>query len=108
VDVDATLDGRPPAPVESAVYFAVAEALTNSAKYSAAHSTWVWLRHDGTSLTALVGDDGVGGAQFTAEGGLSGIERRLAAFDGTVTVASPHGGPTIITITVPCELALTR
>jgi signal transduction histidine kinase len=108
VDVDATLDGRPPAPVESAVYFAVAEALTNSAKYSAAHSTWVWLRHDGTSLTALVGDDGVGGAQFTPEGGLSGIERRLAAFDGTVTVASPHGGPTIVTITVPCELALTR
>ena len=107
VDVDAVLDGRPPAPVESAVYFAVAEALTNSAKYSAARSSWVWLRHDGVRLTALVGDDGVGGAQLTPEGGLAGIERRLTAFDGTVTVASPPGGPTIVTMTVPCELAPT-
>ena len=104
VEVDVALDGRPPAPVESAVYFAVAEALTNSAKYAAARNTWVWLRHDGTQLTALVGDDGVGGAGMTPDGGLTGIERRMSAFDGTVTVASPPGGPTIVTITVPCEL----
>ncbi len=105
VDVDVDLPGRPPAPVESAVYFAVAEALTNSAKYSAAQHTWVWLRHDGAQLTALVGDDGVGGARLTPEGGLAGLERRLAAFDGTITVASPPGGPTIVTVTVPCALA---
>lgn len=104
VDVDIDLAGRPPAPVESAVYFAVAEALTNSAKYAAARSSWVWLRHDGTVLTALIGDDGVGGARFTPEGGLAGLERRLAAFDGTVSLASPLGGPTIVTITVPCVL----
>lgn len=106
VEVDVALTGRPPAPVESAVYFAVAEALTNSAKHAAARNTWVWLRHDGTRLTALVGDDGVGGAQLTPSGGLSGIERRMSAFDGTVTVASPPGGPTIVTITVPCDLTV--
>ncbi|MET0967461.1 MAG: histidine kinase, partial [Nakamurella sp.] len=107
VDVDIQLDGRPPAPVESAVYFTVAEALTNSAKYAAAQNTWVWLRHDGHTLIVMVGDDGVGGAELTPEGGLIGIERRLAAFDGTLSMASPLGGPTILTIKVPCLLQAT-
>jgi signal transduction histidine kinase len=104
VEVDVDLDGRPPAPVESAVYFAVAEALTNSAKHAAAQHAWVWTRHDGGTLTVMVGDDGVGGAQLTPEGGLVGIERRLSAFDGTMSMASPLGGPTIVTMKVPCEL----
>lgn len=104
VEVDVDLDGRPPAPVESAVYFAVAEALTNSAKHAAAQNAWVWMRHDGQMLIVMVGDDGVGGAQLTPEGGLIGIERRLAAFDGTMSMASPLGGPTIITMKVPCQL----
>jgi len=104
VEVDIDLPGRPPAPVESAVYFAVAEALTNSAKHAAAQSSWVWVRHDGQSLTALVGDNGVGGAQLTRGGGLAGIESRLAAFDGTLSMASPLGGPTIVTLKVPCTL----
>jgi signal transduction histidine kinase len=105
VEVDIDLPGRPPAPVESAVYFAVAEALTNSAKHAAAQSSWVWVRHDGRSLTALVGDNGVGGAQLTPGGGLAGIENRLAAFDGRLSMASPLGGPTIVTLEVPCALA---
>jgi len=104
VEVDVDLDGRPPAPVESAVYFSVAEVLANSAKHSAARNAWVWMRHDGGTLTVMVGDDGVGGARVTPEGGLAGIERRLAAFDGTLSMASPLGGPTIVTIKVPCTL----
>ena len=104
VEVDVDLDGRPPAPVESAVYFAVAEALTNSAKHAAAQHAWVWMRHDDGTLTVMVGDDGVGGAQLTPEGGLVGIERRLSAFDGTMSMVSPLGGPTIVTMKVPCEL----
>lgn len=98
------LPGRPPAPVESAVYFAVAEVLTNSAKYAAAQHTWVWIRDDGGVLTVMVGDDGVGGAEPTVEGGLAGVQRRLAAFDGTLSVASPLGGGTIVTVKVPCVL----
>ena len=104
VEADIVLDGRPPAPVESAVYFAVAELLTNSAKYAAARHTWVWIRHEDGVLTAMVGDDGVGGAQLTPEGGLAGVQRRLAAFDGTLSVASPLGGGTIVTVKVPCVL----
>lgn len=104
VEADVVLDGRPPAPVESAVYFAVAELLTNSAKYAAAAHTWVWIRHEDGVLTAMVGDDGVGGAQPVAEGGLAGVQRRLAAFDGTLSVASPLGGGTIVTVKVPCAL----
>jgi signal transduction histidine kinase len=105
VEVDVVLIGRPPAPVESAVYFAVAEALTNAAKHSSARTAWIWLRHNGERLCASVGDTGIGGAVANPGGGLHGIERRLAAFDGTVTVASPIGGPTIISLELPCVLS---
>lgn len=104
VEVDVQLPGRPPAPVESAVYFAVAEALTNATKHAAAEQSWVWMRHDGKTLTVMVGDNGVGGAQLRNDGGLCGIQRRLAPFDGTLSVASPLGGPTILTMDVPCAL----
>jgi signal transduction histidine kinase len=105
IDVDVVMIGRPPAPLESAVYFAVAEALTNAAKHSTARNGWIWLRHNDNRLTISVGDNGIGGATVNPGGGLHGIERRLAAFDGTVTVASPVGGPTIISMELPCELS---
>ena len=102
VEVDVQLPDRPPAPLESAMYFAIAEALTNSAKHACARGGWVWVRHEQATLTAMVGDDGVGGAQMVPGGGLAGVQRRMAAFDGTVTVSSPAGGPTIVTIGAPC------
>jgi len=102
VTVDADLPGRSPAPVEAAVYFAVAEALANVAKHSGATRAWVLLRGHGGGVDAVVGDDGAGGATVTPGGGLAGLRRRLAAFDGTVTVDSPPGGPTVLTMAVPC------
>lgn len=105
IDLDLVMVGRPPAPVESAVYFAVAEALTNAAKHSTARNGWIWLRHSHSRLSVSVGDNGIGGAIATPGGGLHGIERRLAAFDGTLNVASPVGGPTIISMELPCELS---
>ena len=93
VEVDIDLPGRPPAPVESAVYFAVAEALTNSAKHAAAQSSWVWVRHDGRSLTALVGDNGVGGAQLTPGGGLAGIESQAGGVRRHAVDGQPAGRP---------------
>ncbi|MEY9891967.1 signal transduction histidine kinase [Catenulispora sp. MAP5-51] len=105
VEVRIDLAGRPEAPVESAMYFAVAEALANVAKHSAASRAWVQLAHDHGRLVALVGDDGIGGADTTAGGGLAGIERRLAAFDGVLVVTSPSGGPTTITMELPCALS---
>jgi signal transduction histidine kinase len=103
IDVDADVPGRLGAPVESAAYFAVAEALANVIKHSGAHHARVALRHDAGVLHVTVEDDGRGGAVLGAGSGLRGIERRLAAFDGTVRVTSPPGGPTLVIMQLPCE-----
>jgi signal transduction histidine kinase len=105
VSVRAALSGRPPAPVESAVYFAVAECLANTGKHSGAAHVWAELSHDGTALRVLVGDDGVGGADPNDGTGMTGVMRRLSAFDGTMRVSSPIGGPTLVTLEVPCALS---
>jgi signal transduction histidine kinase len=105
VEVAVDMPGRPPAPVESAVYFAVAETLTNAAKHSGATLAWIRVAYAEGRLGVMIGDDGRGGAQAQPGGGLLGIERRLAAFDGMMMVASPVGGPTIVTMEVPCELS---
>jgi signal transduction histidine kinase len=105
VDVDIDLPGRPEAPVESAVYFAVAEALANAAKHGRARRAWLRLAYADGVLAAEVGDDGVGGADpERGGGGLVGVRRRLDAFDGTMSVASPPGGPTVVTMELPCVL----
>jgi signal transduction histidine kinase len=90
-----------PPPVESAAYFAVAECLANTVKHADAARAWVRVRHDGEVLHLVVGDDGRGGAD-PAGSGLAGVAKRLAAFDGTMTVDSPEGGPTVVTMEVPC------
>jgi len=105
VTVDARLPGRPPAPVESALYFGVAECLANVGKHSGARHGWITLGHDDGVLRAVVGDDGRGGADPGAGTGMLGVMRRLAAFDGTLSVSSPAGGPTIVTLEVPCVLS---
>jgi signal transduction histidine kinase len=102
VDLDLHVPVDLPTPVESAAYFVVAEALANVAKHSAATTMWVHMRHTGAALAISVGDDGVGGADPAAGSGLRGIERRLAAFDGTMVVTSPPGGPTVVTMELPC------
>ena len=109
VDLRIELPGRPPAPVESAAYFAIAEVLANVVKHSAARSAWVQLEYSSQArLIAIIGDDGTGGAVPRTGGGLRGIERRLAAFDGVIAVTSPVGGPTVVTMELPCELSLAR
>ncbi|KRC59614.1 MULTISPECIES: sensor histidine kinase [unclassified Nocardioides] len=99
VAVDA---GRLPAPVESAAYFAVAECLANTVKHAAATRAWVTGRYDGERLRITVGDDGRGGADAHGSG-LSGVARRLDAFDGDLRVLSPAGGPTLVELEVPCR-----
>jgi signal transduction histidine kinase len=108
VELHIDLPGRLSAPVESAAYFAIAETLANVVKHSGASRAWVQLEYDHSSLIAIVGDNGAGGAHPRAEGGLAGIERRLKAFDGMVAVTSPAGGPTQVTMELPCELSLAR
>ncbi|MFF5260308.1 sensor histidine kinase [Actinomadura viridis] len=108
VDVRIDLPGRAEAPVESAAYFAVAEMLANIAKHSAATRAWIQIEHSRDRLQMIIGDDGAGGADPAAGGGMRGIERRLAAFDGTMAVTSPPGGPTIVTMELPCALSSPR
>jgi signal transduction histidine kinase len=102
------LPGRVPPAVESAAYFAVAEALANVGKHSGAGRAWVMVRHADGRLLMTVADDGRGGADPGRGTGLKGIERRLAAFDGTLDVASPPGGPTVVTMELPCALSSPR
>ena len=102
------LAGRASAPVESAMYFAIAEALANVVKHSGANRAWVQLEYGHDRLVAIVGDNGTGGAAVRAGGGLRGIEQRLAAFDGLIAVISPDGGLTLVTMELPCELSLAR
>jgi signal transduction histidine kinase len=102
ISVDSDVTDRLPTPVESAAYFAVAEALANLTRHSGARFGFVVIRRDGDRLHLQVGDDGRGGADPQRGTGLHGIERRLAAFDGTMTLSSPPGGPTLVTMELPC------
>jgi signal transduction histidine kinase len=97
--------GRADAPVESAAYFAVSEVLTNAVKHSGADRIWVDLRHAEGALRISVTDNGRGGAVVGAGSGLSGVERRLGTFDGVLAVSSPAGGPTMVTMEIPCALS---
>jgi signal transduction histidine kinase len=101
VTVHADITSRPAAPVESAAYFVVAEALANAGKYSQAKRVDIRMTRDGDVLTVEVVDDGVGGANADG-GGLSGLRRRIEALDGTLRIASPAGGPTLIRAEMPC------
>jgi signal transduction histidine kinase len=102
--LEVDLPGRLSAPVESACYFAVAEALANAVKHSGARHAGIRIRHARGLLRIEVADDGVGGADPEQGTGLRGVERRLATFDGILAVSSPPGGPTMIVMEVPCAL----
>jgi signal transduction histidine kinase len=99
VSVDAG-GGVPPA-VEAAAYFVVAEALTNASKHSGATRLSVRISREGDRLAVEVSDDGRGGAS-PAGSGLTGLRKRVEALDGTLRIASPPGGPTLLRAEIPC------
>jgi signal transduction histidine kinase len=105
VEMLVELPGEPPMPVGAAVYFAVAEALTNAVRHAGASTVQISVEHADGMLRASVTDDGHGGADAARGTGLAGVERRLATFDGILAVSSPVGGPTIVAIEVPCALS---
>lgn len=103
VALDVRLDGRCSRDAEAAVYFTIAESLTNAAKHSRAGECRVVVRvRDGGTLWARVEDNGVGGATVIAGGGLDGIGNRVLAAGGTIRLDSPVGGPTSLEVSVPC------
>jgi signal transduction histidine kinase len=104
IHLTSELDGqsRLSAPVESAAYFTVNELLANVSKHAQASQVWIGISRDNGMLKITVTDDGRGGADPSQGTGLRGIERRLAAFDGVLALSSPPGGPTVVTLEIPC------
>ena len=100
VQIDASVDGRLPDPVEAAAYFVVSEALTNVVRHSGAERAEVGIRRDDGRLVVEVADDGSGGAD-PAGSGLRGLADRVAALDGRLRVDDPAGGGTIVRADIP-------
>ena len=98
VEVD---DVQLPDAAQNAAYFVAAEALANMEKHSRARSASVEVRRVGALTVITISDDGVGGASLAKGHGLSGLVDRLAGVDGTLTVSSPAGGPTLLSATIP-------
>lgn len=108
VEVDVELPGRFEEPIESAAYFAVSEVLTNAAKHSAATRIWLDIHYSqavGGMLRIAITDNGRGGASLEKGTGMKGVERRLGALDGILALSSPDGGPTMVTMEVPCPVS---
>ncbi|MEV0895958.1 histidine kinase [Actinoplanes sp. NPDC049802] len=103
VRVEVDVQPRCSPAVEAIAFFTVSEALTNVAKHAGASHARVRAHRAGDRLRIEVHDDGAGGAGIAAGGGLSGLAQRAAAVDGTMSVHSPAGGPTVVTVELPCE-----
>jgi signal transduction histidine kinase len=93
---------RPPATIEAVAYFVVSEGLTNITKHAQASQAEVIVQRTGDRLHVIISDDGVGGADPAFGTGLAGLAKRAASVDGTLEIASPAGGPTLLTVDLPC------
>jgi PAS domain S-box-containing protein len=88
--------------VESTVYFLISEALTNVVKHAEATTAAIRIGVAEGSLTVEVHDDGVGGAATRGDGsGLTGLEDRVGAAGGVLTVDSPDGAGTTLRADIP-------
>ena len=103
VAVSAEVGERPSRTIEAIAYFVVAEALTNIAKHAQATCASVVVRRLNSRLRIDVTDDGRGGATAAEGGGLAGLGDRVRAVDGRLTISSPLGGPTVLTVELPCR-----
>jgi signal transduction histidine kinase len=101
VEFEALPAERLPPPVEIAVYFVVAEALTNVAKYARATAATVSITAGGGRVAVAVADDGVGGADVAGGSGLRGLSDRVAALDGRLVLDSPPGEGTRLRAEIP-------
>ena len=103
VHLDVHMSSRCSREAETAVYFAIAESLTNSAKHARASECRVHVRiHDDGMVRARIEDDGLGAANVVPGGGLDGVSNRMLAVGGTFQLFSPDGGPTVVEVSAPC------
>ncbi|MCX4748112.1 sensor domain-containing protein [Kitasatospora sp. NBC_01287] len=100
--VELDLPERPPAAIETMLYFAAAELLANAGKHSGAKAVTVSVRAAAGRLRLLVSDNGKGGVRLDGSGsGLRGLAERVRVADGVLSAVSPVGGPTTISIELP-------
>jgi signal transduction histidine kinase len=101
VTVSTDLPVRPTPAIETIAYFCAAELLTNVIKHSAARRATIEASEPSGVLRLRVTDDGVGGAAPGPGSGLAGLAQRVRTVDGHLEIASPPGGPTVVTIRLP-------
>jgi signal transduction histidine kinase len=101
VELVVDLPERPSAAIETIAYFCAAELLANVAKHSGARHATLEVAHVPGLLRLRVCDDGCGGARVEERGGLAGLAERVRTVDGRLQVASPPGGPTVVTVELP-------
>jgi signal transduction histidine kinase len=104
VDVSVSVPDRPSPSIEGMAYFIISECVTNAIKHSLATRLRIDVRQTYGRLHLEVADDGIGGAHaIDGSGtGLRGLIERVASVDGTLTISSPAGGPTVIRAELPC------
>ena len=101
VDLSIRVPARPPARIEVAVYYVVAEALTNVAKHGKASLVVVDVEARSGDIRVAVSDDGVGGADPSRGSGLLGLRDRVDALGGTMSLTSPPGNGTSLVVHLP-------
>ena len=102
VTLETSIARRPPAAIESAAYFIVTECLTNVARHANATKVSIGITRVGDRLVMEIHDNGIGGADASRGSGLQGLRDRVIALGGTMYVISPAGGPTTISVELPC------
>jgi signal transduction histidine kinase len=95
---------RPSPTVEAVAYFVISEALTNAVRHARATQVRIVAARDRDVLRVIITDDGSGGAEPSKGTGLAGLRQRVGSVDGTFRISSPAGGPTVITVELPCAL----
>jgi len=103
VHLDLQVGRRLPEPIETAAYYTVAEALTNTAKHARATAADVAVTEDGGVLHLRVRDNGRGGADVTRGSGLVGLRDRAEALGGRLELFSLSGAGTTLDITLPFD-----
>jgi signal transduction histidine kinase len=103
VEITRIPDGRLPEPIEAAIYYVVAEAITNVAKYAQATKATVAIERWSGIATVVVSDDGIGGAEPGPGSGLVGLADRVEALGGRLHIDSPPGRGTQLSAEIPCD-----
>jgi len=101
VDLDIELDSRLPVALEASAYLSVSEALTNVVRHGRASVVTIIARRRGGDFTLSIVDDGIGGADPGGGSGLAGLRERAEMLGGSLTIASPSGGPTELRLRLP-------